>query len=152
MMEGQRKRKKLEPPDADRFNQQMYVVRVFDQLVFNTDRNLQNLLITPDWNLWMIDHTRAFRTRTDLPGSKNLVKCDRNLLETMRLLTAETLKEQLGDCLLSNEINAILARRNKIVALFDKKIAREGKDRVLYDMPSRELLWTAPPPLKSINQ
>ena len=144
MMEGERKKKKLEPPDADRFNAQMYVVRVFDQLVFNTDRNLQNLLITPDWSLWMIDHTRAFRIRKDLSSPKNLVKCDRTLLEKLRSLTRERLKEQLSDCLRANEIDAILARRDKIVALFDKRVAAQGKDHVLYDRPSRQAGWILP--------
>jgi hypothetical protein len=39
-------KKKRAPPDEDGFNHQMYIVRVFDQLIYNTDRNLQNLLIT----------------------------------------------------------------------------------------------------------
>jgi hypothetical protein len=29
----------------------MYVCRVFDQLIYNTDRNLGNLVITKDWKL-----------------------------------------------------------------------------------------------------
>ena len=43
----------------------MWVVRLFDQLIYNTDRNLGNLLIDKDWRLWMIDHTRAFKTFTE---------------------------------------------------------------------------------------
>jgi len=39
----------------------MWVVRLFDQLIYNTDRNLGNLLIDKSWRLWMIDHTRAFK-------------------------------------------------------------------------------------------
>jgi hypothetical protein len=152
MMEGERIKKKLQPPDVDRFNKQMYVVRVFDQLVFNTDRNLQNLLITPDWNLWMIDHTRAFRMRTDLSAPKNLTKCDRNLLKQMRRLSKETLTEELGDWLLPYEINAILARRDKIVALFDQKVAREGEGTILFDLPPRQSAWPAPLPLRSAKQ
>jgi hypothetical protein len=152
MMEGQRLKNKLQPPDVDRFNKQMYVVRVFDQLVFNTDRNLQNLLITPDWNLWMIDHTRAFRMRTDLSAPKNLVKCDRNLLKNMRRLTKETLTEQLGDLLLPYEIKAILERRDKIVALFDQKVAREGESSILFDLPPRETAWAVLPPLRVAKQ
>jgi hypothetical protein len=33
-------------------------MRAFDQLIYNTDRNLGNLLIDGDWRIWMIDHTR----------------------------------------------------------------------------------------------
>ena len=75
MDEAGRLKKKLTAPDAEKWNEQMHVVRVFDQLIFNTDRNLGNLLITKDWDIWMIDHTRAFRTSKDLLNPKNLVKC-----------------------------------------------------------------------------
>ena len=145
MMEADRKKKKLQPPDQEAFNRQMYVVRVFDQLVYNTDRNLQNLLITPDWNLWMIDHTRCFRTRTDLLAPANLVKCDRNLLERMRTLEHGALKERIGQFVRSNELDGILARRDRIVKLFEAKIQQLGEQRVIFDMPQRAAVYTVPP-------
>ena len=61
MTELDRQKKKAQSPDLPSWNKQMYVCRVFDQLIYNTDRNLGNLVITKDWNIWMIDHTRAFR-------------------------------------------------------------------------------------------
>ena len=36
-------------------------MRVFSELVYDTDRNTGNQLITEDWRLWMVDFTRAFR-------------------------------------------------------------------------------------------
>ena len=77
MMEVDRRKKHLDAPDMDAWNREMYVVRVFDQLIYNTDRNLQNLMIDPDFHIWMIDHTRAFRMQTTLREKKDLVKCDR---------------------------------------------------------------------------
>jgi hypothetical protein len=146
MMEGERKKKKLEPPDPAVFNQQMYVVRVIDQLLFNTDRNLQNLLITPDWNLWMIDHTRCFRTRKDLAAPKNLVKCDRSLMARMRQLEHGELKQQIGEYIRPHELDAILARRDLIVKLFESKVAELGENRVLFDMPQRAATYRVAPP------
>lgn len=146
MMEVERKRKKLNPPDAQSFNEQMYVVRVFDQLLFNTDRNLQNLLITPDWNLWMIDHTRCFRIRTDLPSPANLVKCDRTLLRRLRELEQNALKDKIGRLVRRAELDAILSRRDKIVRVFEARIASLGEERVLFDMPQRPALYRVPPP------
>src|SRR3954464_9471519 len=61
MDEGERLKKHVVPDDLERWNRQMQLVRLFDQLIANTDRNLQNLVITKDWRLWPIDHTRAFR-------------------------------------------------------------------------------------------
>jgi hypothetical protein len=51
MDEVDRKKQGLEPPDKDAWNKQMYDVRVFDQLIYNTDRNLGNLVIDKQWRL-----------------------------------------------------------------------------------------------------
>ena len=40
-------------------------MRVFDELIANTDRNQGNMLIDKQWKLWLIDHTRGFRTTSD---------------------------------------------------------------------------------------
>ncbi|HYM12548.1 MAG TPA: hypothetical protein VEU62_17560 [Bryobacterales bacterium] len=131
-----RVKQNVQPPNLDSWNKQMYVVRVFDQLVYNTDRNLGNLVIDKSWNIWMIDHTRAFRTSKNLENVKNLVQCDRNLLAKMRGLDKEQLKEHLGSCLTGSEIDALLARRDKIVKFFDGEIAKKGEGAVLYDLAS----------------
>ena len=136
MMEVDRRKKHIEPPDQDAWNRQMYVVRVFDQLIFNTDRNLQNLLTDKEWRIWMIDHTRAFRMRTDLQEVKNLVKCDRKLLAGLRKLDVATLQE-LKPYVTDLEIKGLLARRDKIVKFFDNAIAAKGEAAVLYDRSPR---------------
>lgn len=136
MMEGDRKKKGLSSPDLDAWNHEMYVVRVFDQLIWNTDRNLQNLLIDPAWHIWMIDHTRAFRIYTNIKDPKDLVLCDRKLLGKLRELDAKslsTLKPYIGP----GEIKGLLGRRDKIVAFFDSEIKLKGQGAVLYDRPVR---------------
>jgi hypothetical protein len=128
MDELQRTAKKTKPPDQDRWNCQMHQVRVFDQLIFNTDRNLGNLLIDKNWKIWMIDHSRAFRQRKDLREVKNLEKCDRKLLAKLKELNREDLTRELGRYITKLEIDGLLARRDKIVAIF------EGRGEVaLYD-------------------
>ena len=62
----------------------MYKIRVFDQLIYDTDANFTNVLIGPDWKIWRIDFTRAFRLYKDLRDPKDLVRCDRNLLEKLK--------------------------------------------------------------------
>jgi hypothetical protein len=76
----------------------------------------------------MIDHTRAFRTRTDLMNPKVLKQCDRQLLENMKTLTYEKLRPALSPYLRDQEIKAIIARRDKIVSLYAEK-----GDSALYD-------------------
>ncbi len=124
--------KKLRPPDPEAWDQQMYRVRVFSQLVYDTDRNLGNLLITEDWKLWMIDFTRAFRWHHELRRPKDLVKCDRQLLEKLRQLSAAEVREKTRPHLNAPEVKALIKRRDKIVARFEKLIAQKGEDQVLY--------------------
>jgi hypothetical protein len=133
MDEGARLSKKLNAPDTNLWNKQMNIVRVFDQLIFNTDRNLGNLLICKDWSLRMIDHTRAFRIRRDLLNPKNLVMCDRVLLERMRRLNREEVTAAVHPYLTKVEIEALLARRDVIVAFFDRAVREKGENAVLFD-------------------
>jgi hypothetical protein len=136
MMEVDRRKKHLEAPDMDSWNREMYVVRVFDQLIYNTDRNLQNLLIDSDFHIWMIDHTRAFRMQTTLKEKKDLVRCDRTLLANLRKLKAEDL-QPLKRYITDAEIKGILTRRDKIVEFFDQQVVEKGESAVLYDRPAR---------------
>jgi hypothetical protein len=135
MDEGDRQQKKLEPPDLGSWNQEMWAIRVFNQLIYNTDDNLTNFLITPDWHLWMVDFSRAFRTQKTLRNPENLTHADRGMLEKMRELNKPKLKEKLGAYLRNSEIDGLLTRRDIIVRFFDDKVAREGEAAVLYDLP-----------------
>jgi hypothetical protein len=132
MDEGERLKKRVRPPDPQSWNDQMWIVRVFDQLIDNTDRNVGNLLIDRGWRLWMIDHTRAFRWHRALRSPGNLARCDRELLERLRSLDEATLQRELGRYLGPREIDGILARRDLIVQHFDR-----AGPAVLYDRGSR---------------
>jgi hypothetical protein len=120
---------KGEPPDTEVWNQQMQMVRLFDQLIANIDRNLGNIMITNDWRAWPIDHTRAFRTNKDLKTPANVTRVDRKVLEGIKALDKETLRRATGKYLSTFQIDAVLARRDAIVkrlegfgpvALFDR--------------------------------
>jgi hypothetical protein len=132
MDEADRLEKKLAAPDTDKWNKQMYRVRVFDELVYDTDANLTNVLIGEDWTIWRVDFSRAFRTRKDLHDPKNLVKCDRQLFEKLKALNASELTDKTKGYLTKSEVNGVLARRDKIVATFQKLIAEKGESEVLY--------------------
>jgi len=113
---------------------QIHIMRVFDELIANSDRNVGNLLWTTDGKMWMIDHTRAFRLQPALKAPQLLQRCDRDLLNAMRKLSAEQLKAAMGSSLNKYEIDALLARRDVIVKLFEDKIAERGEPAVLYTL------------------
>ena len=85
--EQDRLKQKISSPDTDAWNKQMYRVRVFDELVFDNDPNLTNVLIGEDWKIWRVDFSRAFRLSKDLKNPNNLVRCDRQFLEKLKTLT-----------------------------------------------------------------
>jgi hypothetical protein len=132
MDEEARLSKKIEPPDRDAWNQQMHRMRVFSQLVADTDRNLGNVLIDHEWKLWMIDFTRAFRHTRTLLAPGDLQQCDRRLLAHLRELTPEAVEAKTKPYIGRAEIDPMMARRDAIVKTFEKLIAERGEDRVLY--------------------
>jgi hypothetical protein len=130
--EGQRLKRRLEPPDSEAWNRQMHRMRVFTALVADTDRNLGNVLISADWKLWMIDFTRAFRRSNRLLAPDNLTRCDRQLLEALRALTEDDVAARTKPYLGRAEVRALMTRRDLIVALFEKRVAEKGAGLVLY--------------------
>jgi hypothetical protein len=138
MTELDRYKKGIASPNPNQWNQQMWIVRVFDQLIANTDRNLGNLVICKNWDIWMIDHTRAFRARRDLINPANLQRCDRTLLERLRKLDYATLEAAFKPHVTKTEIEGLLARRDRIVEYFDAQVRAKGEANVLYDyLPAR---------------
>jgi hypothetical protein len=132
MDEVDRLKQKIKPPDNDEWNKQMYKIRVFDELIYDNDPNLTNVLIGADWQIWRIDFTRAFRTFHHLKDEKDLERCDRQLLERLKKLDRNELAEKTKAYLTKDEIAAVLVRRDLIVAFFQKRIAENGEQQVLY--------------------
>lgn len=132
MDEGQRLQRKIQAPDVEAWNQQMYRIRVLDELVYDTDPNLTNVLIGNDWKIYRVDFTRAFRLSKDLREFKNLEHCDRKLLERLKALDGNELEEKTRHYLNKEEVKALMARRDKIVAYIQTLIAEKGEGEVLY--------------------
>jgi hypothetical protein len=147
MNELDRRRKKLPPPDPDRWDRQVQAVRVFDELISNTYRDpapalylnsvWDNLLITTDWAIWITDHTGAFRTRKELQDPDSLVRCPRSMLDRLRALDRPRLQQTLGRYLSSQQLDALELRRALLVKHFDGQIRLHGEGVVLYDLPQR---------------
>ena len=119
--EEERLKQKISPPDIEKWLQQMQIVWLFDQLIANVDRNLGNLMITKDWNIRMIDHTRAFRTNTQLKTPSHIVRCDRQVFARLKLLDKAAIREAVGRHLTNFEIDGLLKRRDAIVAIIEQR-------------------------------
>ena len=131
--ETKRKKLKMSIPDARRWNEQMFKIRLLHQLTYNTDRaNASNILIDPEWRLWAIDHSRAFRVKGELMGTKDLARFSRSVLEKLRGLTEKILQQRVGRWLTDPQIDALLKRRDKILELAEQRIPETGEVAVLY--------------------
>ena len=134
MDEKERMKTKTLGPDPVRTNKQIQIMRVWDELIQNRDRNQGNILWTNDWTMWLIDHTRAFRLNDNLLKPEQLSRCDRGLLERLRALTPESLSQAVGNSLTKQEQEALLARRDKIIKHYEDRIARLGEPVVLFTL------------------
>lgn len=132
MDDEDRRAKNLQPPDADSWQKEVDVMQVFDQLIYNMDRNQTNILIDKDWRLWMIDHGRAFRVHKTLKDPGALKRIDRNLLAKMKALDEATLTKAVARVAGKEEVRGLLARRDLIVKFFEDK-----GPGALYDRPAR---------------
>src|SRR5260370_1267452 len=109
----------------------MYKVRVFDELIYDTDANLTNVLIGEDWKIWRVDFSRAFRRSKDLRDPNDLVRCDRQLFEKLKTLDGTELTEKTKNYLNKDEVKAVMERRDKIVMQFQKLISEKSEKEVL---------------------
>jgi hypothetical protein len=132
MDELTRGQRKLVPPDTDAWNKQMYNMRVFDQLIYDTDANLTNFLVGDDWHLWRVDFSRAFRKFPALQSEKDLPKCGRALLEKLKTLDRKEVLARTKSYLTNGEVDALMSRRDKLVAHFQQLIAQQGEQAILF--------------------
>lgn len=121
MTEANRILNRIRPPDVPAWNRSMRIVRVFDALIFNPDRNAGNLLIDDDWRLWMIDHSMAFRPNPQPADMRQVEGCPPELLEAMRKLDAATLRARMKGLLNAEQLDGLLSRRDAMVKHLDSK-------------------------------
>jgi hypothetical protein len=132
MDESERLKKKVQPPNTTEWNHQMYRMRVFSALVRDTDRNLTNVLITPEWKVVMIDFSRGFRLQPELMHQSDLAKMCKELWPKLQGLQRDEVKKAIGDWLTGSELEAMMKRRDLLVAHFEKLIGDKGEPNVLY--------------------
>lgn len=120
--------KDVEPlPKPDHWNIQVIRMKMFDNLIGNIDRNAGNLLVDEQWNLYLIDHSRAFVTDNKLPSP--MTRIDRTLWEKMIALDEETLTGAVGKWVDRGGIRAMLKRRDLMKKTIDDML--KGKPEAL---------------------
>jgi hypothetical protein len=108
---------------------QLSRMKMFDDLISNSDRNKGNLLVDADWHIYLIDHSRAFVPEMKLP--QKLQNVDRQLWERMLALTETSLRAQLGTLLDARQIHTLLRRRDEMQKQIAALVAKNG-DRIFF--------------------
>jgi len=138
--------KKIKPPSykIGYWNRAIYLQRAFDNLIANEDRHQNQILITNDWRMILIDHSRSFRsskkftenliyTEKHKEGPKLMSELPRAFVEKIKALNFQMIKDAVGEYLTDDEINAVLARKELVLKEIDRLIAKHGEESVLYD-------------------
>jgi len=135
MREWERKNvKKLTPPDMDRWNNQIATIKLYLQLIWDTDfNNISNLLVDESWKLWKIDASRAFYVDKKLRREDSLNRFSRKVLAALETLDREVLDTTLERWLSARQIEALWQRRTRILELAAENVAKFGEESVLYD-------------------
>lgn len=129
-IEGVRPWKEVEnAPKPPKWNREAVRMKMFDNLIANIDRNAGNLLIDGDWNLYLIDHSRAFVTDTKLRSE--MVRIDKEIWDRMTALDEPTLTAALGKWLDRGMIRAILKRRDGMKKVIDN-LLKNGNEALVY--------------------
>ena len=112
----------------------MATIRLFLALIHDTDyRNINNLLVTPDWKLYKIDSSRAFRTASKLVQEESLRRFSRTVLASLEALERSELDHRLGTWLDARQLDGLWARRKLILDLAERRVAASGEEAVLFD-------------------
>lgn len=125
------------------WNRALYLQRAFDNLIANEDRHQNQFLITEDWRMILIDHSRSFRTSGKFAkkliydekykeGPRLMKQLPRVFVEKLKALDAGSIKGLVGEYLTDKEIEYVLIRRDLILQWLEKEIKKQGEDKVLY--------------------
>jgi hypothetical protein len=137
--------KKIKTPSYKVFywNRALFLQRFFDNLIGNEDRHQNNYLITADWRLILIDHSRSFRTSKKFTkgliytekhpeGPMEMRELPRAMVDKLKALTPEVVQAAVGEYLTDEEIKAMFLRRDLMLLEIDKLVKKYGGENVLY--------------------
>ncbi|MBU4494993.1 MAG: hypothetical protein KJ874_06795 [Acidobacteria bacterium] len=125
------------------WNRSLYLQRAFDSLIANEDRHQNQYLVSDDWRMILIDHSRAFRQggrynkrlmygKDGIKGNEEFKQLPMIFVEKLKGLDEETLKAVVGEYLKPKEIEAVLIRKDLILKEIDDQIKAIGEDKFYY--------------------
>jgi hypothetical protein len=122
MTEAERTKKGLRPTDVGAWNDQMLKLRLFHQLLADLDyNNTRNTLVDADFRLYKVDSSLSFRIDPELRNEGALIRLPRELLSRLESLNRADLDERLGEWLDKEQLDALWARRERVLGLAEER-------------------------------
>jgi hypothetical protein len=122
----------FQPRSPMAWMKQVWDKDLFDNLILNVDRNLGNMLVGLNDELWLIDHTRAFQPSGELLGAEGVQKVNRRVWERLQAMSDDELKDVVREHLESDQLDALVERRELLAKHVEGLLARLGEDAVFY--------------------
>jgi len=97
---------------------QASLLNMFDILIYNEDRTLSNILYTEaDWLMWMIDHSRSFRTNKQAPTYLKAARLrhSEKIENKLKSLNYRNLHKLTKGLLKKRQIKTLLKRRDLLI-------------------------------------
>jgi hypothetical protein len=140
-------------PDIERWREQVSIMWLFDDLIANIDRHLNNAMVSPDHRLMLIDNSKTFRYEKKLLNDLNAtgtgtharfwgVDYDENrkryqthyppaLIERLRALSDDELKDAIKKFVWGQNRKLVAMRRELILERIDamRSVADEPEER-----------------------
>lgn len=133
MRESDRSRKSISPPDAANFEDMKKEISIFEHLTYCVPNDPDDLLIQKECKkIWRVDFSQAFVPEHDLIPDLPVLRCSRLLWRNLKNLDETEVRKRLGVFLNSQEVEAVLARRIRLMEKIQSLIDQKGEEAVLF--------------------
>ena len=128
----EKERKKIKPPDEERFQDELAQIAIFENLTYNK-RVIKDVLIhRSDWKVCRVDFSQSFAPMPELFPDFEASRCSKKLYHNLKKLDKETVESKLGNYLCDEEIEALLARKQLIIEKIEEMIEKKDEKTVLF--------------------
>ncbi len=120
-------------PDYFGWALQLSTMTFFDSLIYNVDRNPGNIQVDHDYKLWMIDHTRAFQSKSAPFQIERVNNIRRDLWDRLRELGDEDFERIFSGLLEPAQVGFFKDRKDALVKHFEALIQERGVEAVIFE-------------------
>lgn len=125
--------KNLTPPDPEAFANSLEEINVFENLVYNERKELDDILIQEEsWRVFRVDFSEAFSPAPNLIPEQKITRCSKTLFQNLQKISNALLEARLADYLNEEEMAALIKRKDLIIQTLTKLIQEKGEGAILF--------------------